>query len=210
MQGLIGKKIGMTQIFSKETGKVVPITIIQVGNNVVCQVKTLENDGYSAVQIGFGEGKEKNTTKPVAGHFKKHNASLARVLKEFKPDSADEQFTSGQTISLDVFDAIKFVDVTGISKGRGFAGGIKRHNFKRGRETHGCKAHRQRGSLGANTTPGRVVPGLRMEGHYGASQITVRKLQLVAVDKDAGLVMVRGAVPGPNKGIVYIKKNLTK
>jgi large subunit ribosomal protein L3 len=210
MQGLIGKKVGMTQIFSKETGKVIPITVIHVGNNVVCQVKTAAHDGYSAVQLSYDTCSEKNVSKPELGHFKKYNAPVARVIKEFKPDSADEQFVSGQAVSLDVFDAIKFVDVVGISKGRGFAGGIKRHNFKRGRETHGCKAHRQRGSLGANTTPGRVVPGLRMEGHYGAAQVTARKLELIAVDKEAGLVMVKGAVPGPNRGVVYIKKNLTK
>ena len=144
------------------------------------------------------------------GHFKKHAATPSRVLKEFKLDSADEQLTPGQSVGVEMFENVKFVDVTGVSKGRGFAGGIKRHNFHRGRETHGCKAHRQRGSMGANTTPGRVVPGLRMEGHMGAARVTSKKLEVMGVDKEAGLVLVKGAVPGPSKGVVYIKKNSTK
>jgi large subunit ribosomal protein L3 len=210
MQGLIGKKIGMTQIFNKESGVVTPITMIQTGTNVVCQVKNMECDGYRAVQLGFDACPEKKLTKPLSGHFKKHNAAPSRVIKEFKLDKADEQLTAGQAVGLEVLEGVKFVDVTGTSKGRGFAGGIKRYNFHRGRETHGCKNHRARGSSGANTTPGRVVPGLRMEGHMGAAQVTAKKLQLMGVDKEAGIVMVKGAVPGPTKGVVYIKKNLTK
>jgi large subunit ribosomal protein L3 len=210
MQGLIGKKVGMTQIFNKESGKVTPITIIQTATNVVCQVKGLQSDGYRSVQLAFDACPEKKLTKPLLGHFKKHAATPSRVLKEFKLDSADEQLTPGQSVGVEMFENVKFVDVTGISKGRGFAGGIKRHNFKRGRETHGCKAHRQRGSMGANTTPGRVIPGLRMEGHMGAAQVTSKKLEVMGVDKEAGLVLVKGAVPGPSKGVVYIKKNSTK
>jgi large subunit ribosomal protein L3 len=210
MQGLIGKKIGMTQIFNKDTGEVVPVTVIQTGTNVVCQVKSPEKDGYRAVQLGFGARSDKRTNKPLMGHFKKNNAIPSKVIKEFKFDGADEQVTPGQTVGVEILENVKFVDVIGTSKGRGFTGAIKRHNFQRGRETHGCKAHRQRGSSGANTTPGRVVPGLKMEGHYGASQVTAKNLKLVAVDKEAGLVLIRGAVPGPNKGIVYIMKNLIK
>ncbi|HEX7510015.1 MAG TPA: 50S ribosomal protein L3 [Chitinivibrionales bacterium] len=210
MQGLIGKKIGMTQIFNKDSGEVVPVTLIQTGTNVVCQVKNPEKDGYRSVQLGFQTIPDKKVIKPLLGHFKKHNAVPTRHLKEFKLDSADEQLTPGQTVGVELFENVKYVDVTGVSKGRGFAGGIKRHNFKRGRETHGCKAHRIRGSSGSNTTPGRVVPGLRMEGHYGAGQVTAKNLLLVGVDKEAGVVMIRGAVPGPNKGIVYIKKNSIK
>ena len=210
MQGLIGKKIGMTQLFNKETGTVIPISIVQTGVNVVCQVKNAEKDGYRSVQLGFESRPEKKMTKALLGHFKKNGAAPSRILREFKLDTATEQLTPGQTVGVEVFDNIKFVDVTGVSKGRGFAGGIKRHKFHRGRETHGCKAHRIRGSSGANTTPGRVVPGLRMEGHMGAEQVTVRNLQVAGVDKEAGIVLIRGAIPGPNKGIVFIKKNTVK
>jgi large subunit ribosomal protein L3 len=210
MQGLIGKKIGMTQIFNKETGKVMPVTVIVTGSNVVCQVKNSGKDGYSAVQLGFDALPEKKLTKALVGHFKKHASAPSRVIKEFKLDSTDEALTEGQTVGVEIFDNVASVDVVGISKGRGFAGGIKRHNFHRGRETHGCKAHRQRGSSGANTTPGRVVPGLKMEGHMGAMQVTMRNLKLAGTDKEMGLVYVKGAIPGPNKGIVFIKKNKLK
>jgi large subunit ribosomal protein L3 len=210
MQGLIGKKIGMTQIFNKESGKVIPISIVQTGVNVVCQVKKVEPDGYRAVQLGFEARPDKKMTKALLGHFKKHNAAPSRIVKEFKLDTADEQLTPGQTIGVELFDNVALVDVTGISKGRGFAGGVKRYNFHRGRETHGCKAHRIRGSSGSNTTPGRVVPGLRMEGHMGAGQVTMRNLELAGVDKEAGIVLIKGAIPGPNKGIVFIKKKTLK
>jgi large subunit ribosomal protein L3 len=210
MQGLIGKKIGMTQIFNKESGKITPITVIKTGANVVCQLKNAGKDGYSAIQLGFETVPEKKMTKALIGHFKKNNSTPLRVLKEFKPDSADEKLAPGQTIGVEIFDNVVSVDVIGISKGRGFAGGLKRWNFSRGRETHGCKAHRIRGSSGANTTPGRVVPGLRMEGHMGAAQVTIRNLKLAGVDKEMGLVFVKGAIPGPNKGIVFVKKNILK
>jgi large subunit ribosomal protein L3 len=210
MRGLIGKKIGMTQIFNKESGKIIPISIIQTGVNVVCQVKNGEKDGYCAVQLGFEARSDKKMTKALLGHFKKHNAAPSRVIKEFELDTTDEKLTPGQTIGVEVFDNIATVDVTGISKGRGFTGGVKRYNFHRGRETHGCKAHRIRGSSGSNTTPGRVVPGLRMEGRYGGSQMTIRNLEVAGIDKEAGIVLIKGAIPGPNKGIVFIKKNTTK
>jgi large subunit ribosomal protein L3 len=210
MQGLIGKKIGMTQIFNKESGKIIPISIVQTGVNVVCQVKNADKDGYRAVQLGYEARPEKRMTKALLGHFKKCNATPSRIIKEFKLDSPDEQLTPGQTIGVEIFENSATVDVTGISKGRGFAGGLKRHNFHRGRETHGCKAHRIRGSSGANTTPGRVVPGLRMEGHMGAAQVTMRNLELAGLDKEAGIVLIKGAIPGPNKGIVFIKKKTTK
>ena len=210
MQGLIGKKIGMTQIFNKESGKITPISIVQTGVNVVCQVKNADKDGYRAVQLGYEARPEKRMTKALLGHFKKCNATPSRIIKEFKLDSPDEQLTPGQTIGVEIFENSATVDVTGISKGRGFAGGLKRHNFHRGRETHGCKAHRIRGSSGANTTPGRVVPGLRMEGHMGAAQVTMCNLELAGLDKEAGIVLIKGAIPGPNKGIVFIKKKTTK
>jgi large subunit ribosomal protein L3 len=210
MQGLIGKKIGMTQMFNQKTGRVIPVTVIEAGANVVHQVKTVENDGYASVQLGFDVVSEKKVTKPLAGHFKKHSSVPTRVIKEFKLDSPQETVTPGQKIGLEVLENVKFVDVVGISKGRGFTGAIKRYNFQRGRETHGSKSHRIRGSSGANTTPGHVWKGLRMEGHYGNAQVTSRNLEVVALDKDAGLVMIKGAVPGPNKGIVFIKKIISK
>ncbi len=210
MHGLIGKKIGMTQIFNKESGKVVPISIVQTGVNVVCQVKNADKDGYRAVQLGFEARSEKRMTKALLGHFKKCNAAPSRIIKEFKLDNADEQLTPGQTVGVEIFDNVALVDVTGVSKGRGFTGGIKRYNFHRGRETHGCKAHRIRGSSGSNTTPGRVVPGLRMEGRYGGGQVTMRNLELAGIDKETGIVLIKGAIPGPNKGIVLIKKKKLK
>jgi large subunit ribosomal protein L3 len=210
MQGIIGKKIGMTQMFSQDTGKYVPITVIMAGTNVVHQVKTIENDGYNAVQLGFDVVSDKKVNKPLAGHFKKHNSVPTRVIKEFKLDSPEEKVEPGQKIGVEMLENVKFVNVVGITKGRGFTGGIKRHNFQRGRETHGCKAHRIRGSSGANTTPGHVWKGLRMEGQYGNEQVTTRNLEVMALDKDAGLVMIKGAVPGPNKGIVFINKIVKK
>ncbi|HMD67494.1 MAG TPA: 50S ribosomal protein L3 [Chitinivibrionales bacterium] len=210
MQGIIGKKIGMTQVFSPDAGRYIPITVIQAGTNVVHQVKTAASDGYSAVQLGFDIMSDKKVNKPLMGHFKKCNSVPTRVIKEFDLDSPEEKVSPGQKIGVEVLENVKFVNVVGLSKGRGFTGGIKRHNFQRGRETHGCKAHRIRGSSGANTTPGHVWKGLRMEGHYGNAQVTIRNLEVVALDKEAGLVLIKGAVPGPNKGIVFINKIVKK
>jgi len=210
MQGIIGRKIGMTQMFVKDSGKVVPVTVIKADNNVVHQIKTKERDGYSAVQLGFEILPEKKVNKPLMGHFKKHNSVPTRVIKEFKLDSPEEKLTEGQKIGLEIFENVKYVDISGISKGRGFTGCTKRHNFKRGPESHGSKSIRVRGSSGANTSPGHVFKGLRMEGQYGNSKVTMKNLELVSVDKDLGVLMVKGAVPGPNKGIVFIKKVKTK
>jgi large subunit ribosomal protein L3 len=210
MQGIIGKKIGMTQMFSQDSGKYIPITVIQADANVVHQVKTVENDGYSAVQLGFDIVSDKKVNKPLAGHFKKHNSTPTRVIKEFKLDSAEEKVTPGQKIGLEVLENVKFVNVVGTIKGRGFTGGIKRHNFQRGPKAHGSKSIRIRGSSGSNTTPGHVLKGLRMEGHYGNAQVTTRNLEVVALDKEAGLVIIKGAVPGPNRGIVFISKIVKK
>jgi large subunit ribosomal protein L3 len=206
MQGLIGRKVGMTRLFESESGKVVAVTVIQAANNVVQQVKTKEHDGYSAVQIGFDPLPEKRVTKPLIGHFKKHNSAPMRVIKEFKLDSVDENLIPGATVGVEMFEKVKKVDVIGISKGRGFAGTIKRHHFMRGRETHGSGCTRERGSMGSNTYPAHVWPGLRMSGHLGATQVTARNIEVVGIDKEAGLVFVNGAVPGPNKGIVFIRK----
>ena len=210
MQGIIGKKIGMTQMFSKDSGKYIPITVIQAEVNVVHQVKTVENDGYSAVQLGYDIVSDKKVNRPLAGHFKKHNSTPTRIIREFKLDSAEEKVTPGQKIGVEVLENVKYVNVIGTSKGRGFTGGIKRYNFQRGPAAHGSKSIRVRGSSGSNTTPGHVLKGLRMEGHYGNAQVTTRNLEVVALDKEAGLVMLKGAVPGPNRGIVFISKIVKK
>jgi len=208
MRGLIGKKVGMTRLFN-ETGRVVGVTVIHAGGNVVEQIKTEENDGYSAVQLGFGEIAPRKVRKPQEGHFKKLGATPAKVLKEFEPDcDADKELKPGQTIGVEVFENVKFVNVTGVSKGRGHAGTIKKYNFQRGRETHGNTNLRERGSSGSY--PARVPPGLKMSGHMGDEQVTTRRLEVVGIDKEAGLVFVKGSVPGCRTGIVYIRKFIEK
>ncbi|MDR2578644.1 MAG: 50S ribosomal protein L3 [Chitinispirillales bacterium] len=210
MLGLIGKKMGMTRIFN-DTGRVVGATVILVGDNVVEQIKTVENDGYSAVQLGFEEIDERKVRKPQLGHFKKLGTAPVRVLKEFETDCAeDADLKPGQTLGVEVFENVKFLNVTGISKGRGHAGTIKKYNFQRGRESHGNSNHRERGSSGAASYPARVMPGLKMSGHMGACQVTTRKLEVVGIDKEAGLVFVKGSVPGCKTGIVYLRKFIKK
>jgi large subunit ribosomal protein L3 len=210
MQGLIGKKIGMTRIFN-ETGRVVGVTVILAGKNVVEQVKTAEKDGYSAVQLGFGEVAERKVRKPQLGHFKALGTAPVKVLKEFEADCAeDAALKPGETVGVEIFENVKFVNVTGTSKGRGHAGTIKKYNFQRGRESHGNTNVRERGSSGAGSYPARVVPGLKMSGHMGACQVTTRRLEVVGIDKEAGLVFVKGAVPGCRTGIVYLKKFIEK
>ncbi|MBN1128964.1 MAG: 50S ribosomal protein L3 [Chitinispirillaceae bacterium] len=206
MQGIIGRKVGMTRLFESESGKAVAVTVIQAANNVVHQVKTKEKDGYAAVQLGFGPISEKRLTKPRLGHFKKLNSTPTKVIKEFRLDNDDEKPAPGTTVGVEIFENVKLVDVIGMSKGRGHAGTIKRHHFERGRKSHGNTNVRERGSMGANTYPARVWPGLRMDGHLGASQVTARNVPVVGIDKEACLVFVNGAVPGPNKGIVFIRK----
>ncbi|MFP4416129.1 MAG: 50S ribosomal protein L3 [Chitinispirillaceae bacterium] len=210
MQGLVGKKIGMTRIFNKESGQVIPVTVVQTGTNIVHQIKTVERDGYSAVQLGFDMVSESRVQKPLAGHFKKHNSVPTRVIKEFELDSIEEQLDPGQKVGVEVLEGVRYVDVVGTSKGRGFSGTIKRHNFQRGRETHGNTNHREHGSLGAGTYPARVFPGVRMAGQYGNERVTARGIEIVQVDKQNGLVYLKGAIPGSNRAIVYLKKNLIK
>jgi len=205
MQGIIGKKIGMTRIFNEE-GKSISVTIVQTLKNVVHQVKTLEKDGYQAVQLGFGAVAETKVFKPKLGHFKKCGSTPTTLIKEFKLDSADEKIEPGSSVGVEMLENVKLVDVIGVSKGRGFAGTIKRHHFMRGRKTHGSGCTRERGSMGSNTYPAHVWPGLRMSGHLGAAQVTTKNLEVVGLDKDAGLVFLKGAVPGPTKGIVVIRK----
>lgn len=209
MQGLIGKKVGMTRIFN-DAGKSIGVTVILAGNNVVHQIKSLEKDGYTSVQLGFDETVEKRVNKPLLGHFKKHESVPTKIIREFKLDSAEEIVKPGQKIGVEILENVKYVDVSGTSKGRGHAGTIKKYNFQRGRESHGNTNVRERGSSGANTYPARVMPGLKMSGQMGNHKVTVRNLEIVALDKEAGLVFVKGAVPGPNKGYLFITKNGSK
>ncbi len=210
MQGLIGKKIGMTQIFDEETGQVIPVTIVKTGTNIVQQVKTVENDGYQAVQLGFDVCSEKKVNKPVLGHLKKHKSEPTRITKEFKLDSSDENLENGSKVGTEVFENVRYVDVIGTSKGRGFSGTVKRHGFHIGRATHGNMNKRARGSLGAGTYPGRVFPGLKMAGQYGNRSTTTKGIEIVGLDPEGGLIYLKGGIPGKNKGIVYLLKNNTK
>ncbi|MBD2427142.1 50S ribosomal protein L3 [Phormidium sp. FACHB-1136] len=192
--GILGKKLGMTQIFD-DAGNAVPVTVVQAGPCVVTQVKTPDTDGYAAIQVGFDEVAEKALNKPELGHLAKSGSAPLRHLKEYRVDAADG-YELGQAITAESFAAGQLVDVTGKSIGRGFAGYQKRHNFRRGPMAHGSKNHRLPGSTGAGTTPGRVYPGKRMAGQLGNTQVTVRKLEVVRVDNERNLLLIKGAVPG--------------
>lgn len=201
--GILGTKLGMTQIFDGETGAAIPITVVQAGPCIVTQVKTKETDGYNSVQVGYEEVKEKAITKPELGHLSKSGAAPLRHLKEYRLKDAT-QYELGQTIKADIFKAGEIVDVSGKTIGRGFAGYQKRHNFRRGNMTHGSKNHRLPGSTGAGTTPGRVYPGKKMAGRYGGTQVTIRKLQVVEVDPEQNLLLIKGAIPGKPGNLLNI------
>ena len=206
-KGIIGKKIGMTQIFD-EIGNVIPVTVIQAGPCVVAQKKTVENDGYSALQLGFEDKTEKHTTKPLAGHFKKAGVSAKRHLKEFKLENAAE-YEVGAMITADTFAAGEKVDITGITKGHGYSGTVKRWNNHILRMTHGTgPVHRQPGSMGANSTPSRIFKNKKMAGQYGNDKLTVLNLEVVKVDAEKNLIAVKGAVPGARNGIVFIRDSI--
>ena len=202
-KGIIGKKIGMTQIFD-ENGKVVPVTVVEAGPCVVSQKKTVENDGYAAVQIGFGDLKAHKVKKPMAGHFAKANVAPKRTLREFRFDDIDA-YNVGDLVKADVFAAGDKVDVTGTSKGKGYAGVITRWNFQRLKESHGSgPVARHGGSIGSCSDPSRVYPGKKMAGHLGSERVTVQNLQVVKVDAENNLIAIKGAIPGPNGGTVVI------
>ena len=202
-KGIIGKKIGMTQIFD-ENGKVVPVTVVEAGPCVVSQKKTVENDGYAAVVIGFGDLKAHKVKKPMAGHFAKANVAPKRTLREFRFDDIDA-YNVGDLVKADVFAAGDKVDVTGTSKGKGYAGVIKRWNFQRLKESHGSgPVARHGGSIGSCSDPSRVYPGKKMAGHLGSERVTVQNLQVVKVDAENNLIAIKGAIPGPNGGTVVI------
>ncbi len=202
-KALIARKIGMTQIFV-EDGSLVPVTVLQAGPCTVTQVKTVDNDGYSAIQVGFEDKKEKHTTKPEQGHFEKASVSFKRFVKEFRLENAEE-FVVGQEITADVFEAGEKIDVSGTSKGKGYQGAIKRHNFSRGPMAHGSKYHRHAGSMGMASFPGKVFKGNKLPGHMGAEAVTIQNLEIVKVDAEQNLILVKGAVPGPKKSIVTVR-----
>ncbi|MDO5409936.1 MAG: 50S ribosomal protein L3 [Lachnospiraceae bacterium] len=205
-KAILATKVGMTQIFS-EDGTLTPVTVLQAGPCVVTQVKTVENDGYSAVQVGFVDKREKLVTMPLKGHFNKAGVSFKRYIKEFKFENAEE-YSVKDEIKAEVFAAGDKVDATAISKGKGFQGAIKRHGQHRGPMAHGSKFHRHAGSNGSATTPGRVFKGKKMPGQMGNVKVTVQNLEVVRVDAEAGLILVKGSVPGPKKALVTLKESV--
>ena len=207
-KAILGRKLGMTQIFTEE-GQVVPVTVVESGNNVVVQNKTVENDGYNAIQIGFGAIKESKVNSPMKGHFAKAGVAPVKFIREMRLENASE-YNVGDTIGVDIFPAGELVDVTGTSKGKGFAGGIKRHNFARGPMGHGSKSHREPGSTGAMISGhgGRVLKGKKLPGHMGSEKVTVQRLTVVRVDADRNLLLIKGAIPGPKKGLVVVKSTV--
>ena len=203
---LLGKKLGMTQMFNKE-GNLVPVTLIQAGPCNILQIKNKENDGYSAIQVGFGERKKKRATKAEIGHCSKAKTGVKKLVREFRDDTLDAEYELGQVLTVDVFDGVEVIDITGTSKGKGFAGVMKRWGFHGGPATHGCTTPRGAGSVGAGTDPGRVLKGKKMAGRMGGDKCTVRNLDVIKIDKDRNLMFVKGAVPGPNGGYVIIRKS---
>ncbi|WP_343248590.1 50S ribosomal protein L3 [Diplocloster hominis] len=205
-KAILATKVGMTQIFN-EDGTLVPVTVLQAGPCVVTQVKTADNDGYDAVQVGFMDKRENLVNKPMKGQFDKAGVSCKRFVKEFKFENASE-YQLAQEIKADVFESGEKVDVTAISKGKGFQGAIKRHGQHRGPMTHGSKYHRHAGSNGSASDPSKVFKGKKMPGHMGAKKVTVQNLEVVRADAEKNLLLVKGAVPGPRKALVIIKETV--
>ena len=205
-KAILATKVGMTQIFNAE-GVLVPVTVLQAGPCVVTQVKTEENDGYKAVQVGFVDKREKLVNKPVKGHFDKAGVSYKRYVREFRFENAEE-YNVKDEIKADIFAEGDKVDATAISKGKGFQGAIKRYGQHRGPMAHGSKFHRHQGSNGSATTPGRVFKGKGMPGHMGAKKVTTQNLEIISVDAENNLILVKGAVPGPKKSLVTLKETV--
>ena len=204
--GILGRKIGMTQVFRPD-GQVVPVTLLKAGPCMVVQRKTPTTDGYDAVQLGLMEFiKPARINKPITGHLKKAGVEGARFMREFHLRPGDDDFKAGDKVLVDQFKPKEKVDVIGVSKGRGFAGVVKRHHFRGGEGSHGSMFHRAPGSIGASSFPSRVLPGMRMGGHMGSEQVTVRNLEIVEVDTEDNVLMVKGAVPGPNGGYVVVRR----
>ncbi|TCO75015.1 50S ribosomal protein L3 [Marinisporobacter balticus] len=206
MKAILGKKIGMTQIFTEE-GVVIPVTVVEAGPVYVTQIKTVDTDGYKAIQVGFQDKKENKTNKPEKGHFAKANVSAKKLLKEFIVENTVD-YKIGQEIKADIFAAGSKIDVVGTSKGKGTQGPIKRHNQSRGPMAHGSKYHRGPGSLGASSYPSRVFKGMNMAGRMGNEQITIQNLEVAKVDAEKNLILIKGAIPGPKGGVVTIKESV--
>ena len=205
MRGLIGKKIGMTQIFN-DGGQAIPVTVVEGGPCVVTQVKTDASDGYDAIQVGYGERKNKHSNKAMNGHFEKAKTDVKRVLAEFVP-VPDYEYKTGQEFGVSLFKEGEYVDVAGTTKGKGFSGVMKRHGFKGGPKTHGQREHpRSAGSIGQASDPSRVFKGMKMAGQYGNKRMTVRNLEVVSVDSEKNQILLKGAVPGAKNGIIFITK----
>jgi len=208
MSAILGRKIGMTNVFSPE-GQLVPVTVLQVGPCVVTQVKTMGTDGYTALQLGYDEKPFNKLNKPIAGHLKKAGDKGFKVLREFRADDVAEM-EAGMTVGIDMFTVGDKVNVSGISKGRGFQGTVKRHGFKKGPETHGCRNHRKPGSIGNSAWPAKVIKGKKMPGHMGVDKITMKNLVIVDIRHDDNLLLVKGPVPGCKTGIIEVHKTDTK
>ena len=206
VKGILGRKIGMTQVFTK-SGKLVPVTVIEVGTNVVTQIKTVEKDGYDAIQLGFSDKKEKAATKASIGHTNKANTAPKRFFKEIRGVEV-ANYTLGQELHADVFEAGEMIDVTGITKGKGFQGVIKRHGQHRGPMGHGSMYHRRPGSMGSTSTPGRVFKGKNLPGHMGVETVTVQNLEIVKVDLDKNVLLIKGSVPGVKGAILKIRNSV--
>lgn len=205
-KAILGTKIGMTQLFD-ENGKVIPVTVVLAGPCTVVQKKTVETDGYDAVQVGYGEVKEKNLNKPMKGHFAKADTAAKKYLREFRLDDISS-LNVGDEIKADIFEAGEKVDVTGISKGKGFAGPMKRWNLHRGPMSHGSGYHRGSGSMGACSSPGRVMKGKKLPGHMGVERVTVQNLEVVKVNAEENIILIKGAVPGNKGGLVTVKNSV--
>ncbi|GAB6099847.1 50S ribosomal protein L3 [Halanaerocella petrolearia] len=204
MKAILGKKVGMTQVFT-DNGEVVPVTVVEAGPCPVIQKKTEEVDGYTAVQLGFEDAKESRVNKPLKGHFEKYGIEPKKYIKEFRFDGAEELET-GDEVKADTFEAGDKVDVIGTSKGKGFAGTVKRWNFNTGPKTHGSRNYRLPGSIGQSADPSRVFKGKKMAGHMGREKVTIQNLEIVKVDTEKNLLLVKGSVPGPKKGLLTIQK----
>jgi len=204
-KGILGKKLGMTQIFDAQ-GRAVPVSVVEAGPCVVLQKKSSDHDGYNAIQVGFGQVREKLINKPLKGHFAKAGVKPVRHIREFRVENIDE-YQVGQELKADVFAEGEFVDVIGVSKGKGFAGGIKRHGFHRGPMKHGSKYHRRPGSLGAKG-PARVFKGRKLPGRLGGERVTVQNLRVVRVDPERNLLLIRGAIPGPRRSLVVVRNSV--
>ena len=207
MKGILGRKVGMTQVFTK-SGKLIPVTVIEAEPNIITQIKTIDKDGYEAIQLGFSTKREKLSNKPELGHLKKANTTPKRFFREIRGVDVS-QYQLGQEVKVDIFEAGEIVDVTGTSKGKGFQGAIKRHNQKRGPMSHGSQYHRGVGSLGSMRTM-RVLKGRALPGHMGHEKVTIQNLEIVKVDPENNVILVKGSVPGPKKSLVIIKTAVKK